>query len=343
MIPLIPIVSAIIAAATAGVGIKKGVNTGKNISETKTVSKKADTCAKEAQTRIENAQETAKEAIQDLGRLKIEVLTTTIYSFVNNFEQIKNVQLEESKGLNELQNLNLTQEELAELRQASLDAKGVAVNGIAAVGSGALLAYGTYSVVMSGLGGLLITATTGTALGTLHGVAAVNATLAWLGGGALSAGGFGMAGGMLVLGGLALGPALAVGGVLLESQSKKALNNAYSNLEKAREFDAQSKIITVALDGISERALQLKSVLENLNLLFSMQVNDLSYIVRNVGTDWSCFSEQEKNVIFGSVKTAQIVKVLLDVRLLNDNGSLNLDTQYALDKSKAFAEEFQTG
>jgi hypothetical protein len=42
--------------------------------------------------------------------------------------------------------------------------------------------------------GMLATASTGTAIGTLSGAAATNATLAWLGGGALSAGGFGMAG-----------------------------------------------------------------------------------------------------------------------------------------------------
>jgi hypothetical protein len=49
-------------------------------------------------------------------------------------------------------------------------------------------------------------ASTGTAIGTLSGVAATNATLAWFGGGALAAGGAGMAGGTLVLGGLVFAP-----------------------------------------------------------------------------------------------------------------------------------------
>ena len=47
-----------------------------------------------------------------------------------------------------------------------------------------------------------MSASTGAAISGLTGVAATNATLAWLGGGALSAGGFGVAGGMAVLGGL---------------------------------------------------------------------------------------------------------------------------------------------
>ena len=52
------------------------------------------------------------------------------------------------------------------------------------------------------------TASTGAAIGGLTGVAATNATLAWLGGGALAAGGGGMALGSMVLGGIIAGPAL---------------------------------------------------------------------------------------------------------------------------------------
>ncbi|MDP1276864.1 hypothetical protein Q6263_29240, partial [Klebsiella pneumoniae] len=44
------------------------------------------------------------------------------------------------------------------------------------------------------------TSSTGTAIGTLSGVGATNATLAWFGGGSVAAGGAGMSGGMLVLG-----------------------------------------------------------------------------------------------------------------------------------------------
>ncbi|AVI91336.1 hypothetical protein CW753_18200 [Klebsiella pneumoniae] len=54
------------------------------------------------------------------------------------------------------------------------------------------MALGAWALV-SAIG----TASTGTAIGTLSGVAATNATLAWFGGGAVAAGGAGMSGGML--------------------------------------------------------------------------------------------------------------------------------------------------
>ena len=52
------------------------------------------------------------------------------------------------------------------------------------------------------------TASTGTAISTLSGAAATKATLAWLGGGTLAAGGLGVAGGAVVLGVLCAGGAL---------------------------------------------------------------------------------------------------------------------------------------
>lgn len=151
----------------------------------------------------------------------------------------------------------------------------VAINGLSAIGSGALIAYGTYSTVTGGLGGLLVKATTGTALSTLSGAATTNATLARLGGGALSADGFGIAGGAAVLGGLVFGSALAIGGSMLASQAQTALNNAHSNLDQVKAFRAQTKNIGVALKRICTRAEQLTAVLSKLDEYFVMTISQM--------------------------------------------------------------------
>ncbi|MEL4241581.1 hypothetical protein [Shewanella xiamenensis] len=65
-------------------------------------------------------------------------------------------------------------------------------------GSTALGAWGLVSLIGS--------ASTGTAISSLSGVAATNATLAWFGGGSLATGGAGMAGGFWVLGGIVAAP-----------------------------------------------------------------------------------------------------------------------------------------
>ena len=76
------------------------------------------------------------------------------------------------------------------------------------------------------------------------GQAATNATLAWLGGGSLAAGGGGMALGTLVLGAAALGVGLLAGGFILSSQGDKALEEANTLLEEVLENEKkQTKFV----------------------------------------------------------------------------------------------------
>src|SRR5919205_1345376 len=72
-----------------------------------------------------------------------------------------------------------------------------AAGGIAGVGVGAGTAAGVFAAVSA-----LATASTGTTIASLAGAAASSATLAWLGGGSLAAGGMGIAGGTAVLTGV---------------------------------------------------------------------------------------------------------------------------------------------
>ncbi|WP_394838639.1 hypothetical protein LVJ94_17230 [Pendulispora rubella] len=71
--------------------------------------------------------------------------------------------------------------------------------------AGASTALGAWSLVAT-----LGSASTGTAISSLSGAAAMNATLAWFGGGSLAAGGLGMTAGMAVVGGIVAVPAAAV-------------------------------------------------------------------------------------------------------------------------------------
>jgi CxxC motif-containing protein len=70
------------------------------------------------------------------------------------------------------------------------------------------------------------TASTGTAISTLSGIAARNAMLAWFGGGSLAAGGGGIALGSAILGGITVAPALLMVGFSLAKKGEKALTEA---------------------------------------------------------------------------------------------------------------------
>jgi hypothetical protein len=101
--------------------------------------------------------------------------------------------------------------------------KGLEIGSIATVGSWSLVS-------------LLGTASTGTAIATLSGVAARNAMLAWFGGGALWAGGAGMAGGSLVLGGITVIPMLIFA--------------SWKSYARAKELDEEGGKLVEAIGGL---------------------------------------------------------------------------------------------
>lgn len=67
-------------------------------------------------------------------------------------------------------------------------------------------------------------ASTGAVISGLHGAAATSAKLAWLGGGAVAAGGGGMALGIATIPGLALGPGILAFGIMSNVNAKKFEN-----------------------------------------------------------------------------------------------------------------------
>jgi len=96
---------------------------------------------------------------------------------------------------------------------------------VGAVGGGTLFAGSWALVSVAGA------ASTGTAISTLSGIAATNATLAWFGGGAIAAGGAGIAGGMAVLSGLILAPIVVIWGVTIHKKARK-IEYAYQEIQE---------------------------------------------------------------------------------------------------------------
>ncbi len=93
--------------------------------------------------------------------------------------------------------------------------------------AGGTMAVGAWSLVT-----LIGSASTGTAISGLSGAAATNATLAWFGGGALTAGGAGMAGGMTVLGGIVAIPLVYFAAKSTHKKAKE-VEDAKLNVEEA--------------------------------------------------------------------------------------------------------------
>lgn len=185
------------------------------------------------------------------GRRTIEL--TTQVRFAQLFErQIKRLKLTDKEFSVKF---NVPESDLAKLH---------AVSAVSPDMLRTLLQSGTAGVAISQGAAALATywgiASTGTAIGTLSGAAATNATLAALGGGALAAGGGGMAMGVLVLSGLTAAPALIVAGYGVAKKGEQAVTVARKNEAKVYEHRAKAKLRWGVQDGIERRMAELSAV-----------------------------------------------------------------------------------
>ena len=313
----IPLLFIGVAALTGAFGVGKSVKAGIDMADANSTNKSADEIAKNASSKIENCRKNCGEAIENLGERKVQVLDNSIKSFIQEFEKLKNIELKESSGLNELQKLVLDRGEFEELKELQAMASSIAGGLASGALAGAVTAFGAF-----GAAGALATASTGTAIATLSGAAATNATLAFFGGGSLAAGGLGVAGGTAVLGGLVAGPALAVLGLVVGAKASKNKEEAYTNLAKALEFKEQMDTAASLCMGIRKRANMFYRFLISLNAVFEPLIYEMGQTIKLRGTDYRDFSEDEKKTVIEALSIAGAIKSILDTPILDDDGNL---------------------
>ena len=310
------------AALFGAVGIGKGIKAGVDQKDANDTNKSAEEKVNDAKELVNKSREKCGKAIDDLGEKKIAVLNGSMKSFIREFEKINNIELSESSGLNELQKMVLDKKEFEDLKELQGMATSLAGGLASGAVAGALTAFGAY-----GAAGVLATASTGTAIASLSGVAATNATLAFFGGGSLAAEGLGIAGGTAVLGGLVAGPALAVLGFVVGAKASKNRDEAYANLAKANEFEEEMKTTAEICNGIRRRAAMFNRFLIRLQTVFDPLIYEMSQIIDRSGGDYRCFSENEKKCIASAMAMAGAIKAVLDTPILDEEGNLTSESE----------------
>jgi len=312
----LPLILAGAAVLAGGYGVKKGFDAKSDYDEADKINKRAKNIFDDAESSLNSKREQANNSMLALGKTKFDIYENSLLSFVKYFSQIKNINFNDSdiKGLESLPSVDKA--DLVNLSNSVLSTHDVLSGGVTALGTGGLAGLAAYGGV-----GFLGTASTGTAIGSLSGVAASNATLAWLGGGSLAAGGYGMAGGAVVLGGLVAGPVLAVGGMMLASKAESAKIDAYSNRDKALLAAEQMKTAEVVTEAIHRRFEEINDVLFRLNHFFTPMLKEFCDLVeRNI--DYSSYADNDKKLVFKVAATAKSIKNLLEVVIINEDGSL---------------------
>ena len=305
------LIGALVAAGAGGLGA--GATGAAKMSHANQIINVEKKRYDEKKEEFDKTEEKCNNTLEKLGVLKLNVWRD-FELFSKTFERIKNKPQYSGSVADDKYSLPTT--ELDDIKKVSISAVKVLGVGVIAAGAGGAVAGGALSGVAA-----FGVASTGTAIASLSGAAATNATFAAIGGGSLASGGLGIAGGTAILGGMVAAPALAIAGIFMVVKGN-------SSIEKADEVKHEvSKAISsfdksiVFLDSLHSACQSLYTELYFLHKLYLTKVNELSDLV-NVKNDFSLFTEEERGLLETNILLVKLLKSLTQVEILkkdNDN------------------------
>lgn len=265
----LPFILAGAALASAAYGAKKGYDGYQSHSEADEIVKSAQQRYDEKREMFNEQEKTTTGALEALGKKELE-----IGKRLGEFKVLADkLQRQLNEGRKNKLEVNIPKHKLQEIEEYSYTAVGVLGTVAGAGTAGAAAGFAVYGGVMA-----LGAASTGTAISSLAGAAATNATLAAIGGGSLATGGMGMAGGTAILGAAVAGPVLAIAGWAYNSHGEEALRNARKADEEVNEAIEKLKRVIEHLGQTTAYVRNIKRTLTSLDDQFTLYFDQLKEI-----------------------------------------------------------------
>lgn len=288
----IPFIFIVLGVASGATGATLGMHGAVTIKDSKDYISEAEKIQNNALNRLSTYSKRAVDKADELGKMEMKILAS--FNIFSNciekiqerpeFRKISSFKLElDNKGIQELRK---TSNEVSLLMSIA----GSMVTGVA----GGFAAAGATTSAVS----ILCTASTGTAIADLSGVAATNATLSALGGGSIAAGGGGIALGSTVLSASSAGIGLLAGGILLEFTAKKLSDSADIAMQEAKKTEMQVEGFIDFFNELIHVIDRYGDNMHNIAIKYFKQLDRMRNIV-NTKRDckWSDFTNDEKRSI----------------------------------------------
>lgn len=325
---IIPVILLAATGATALYGAKRGKDGIDGMMEARRIVERAKS---RHATHVRLVEQARAQLMQDLERTTEEKkrhsrdVLGRMLELLGRLEQkgsVKDVLLE--KGV------DVRPEEVAQFRGQYLEAGGLLTGAMKAIGMGANIASAATTLI-----GTFATASTGVAISGLAGAAAESAVLAWLGGGAIAAGGGGMALGGVVLAGVAIGPAMAVGGLVLAAQGEKARSQAVDYEAKIVKACSEMDAVVALLHRGSTRAEEVCAVLGDLRRRADVALERLSAVIDTFDRS----SDVHVSAFARAMLLCKAMSNVIRAPILDENGELHRATEDVLRQAHRAATE----
>ena len=305
-----------IGLAFGGYGIKKTISARK-------ISKSVQERNNANLNSLKKSNIRACEEMDKLGETELRILQSFKH-FANLLEKIHN-RPQFTKINNNLQIPKFESKQLDEVAGgAELLLSGLV--GSALGTAGGFAAAGATTAAVTALG----TASTGTAISSLSGVAATNATLAALGGGSLAAGGGGMALGATVLGVTAAGAAILVGGIIFSFVGNNLEKKAHIAQQEMLDNEKKVKRLCVYLEQLYSVANAYLKTLIKVKKIYEQEILKFERIINEHGggnISWNDCTKEEQLIIENNILIVTLLFSMCKVKItIKDNSSEGMNT-----------------
>ena len=332
-LPLIPIGIGILAGGSTIFGAKKAYDAYQDTKSAEHWHERAKIEYESSERSLRKHKGEAERNFAELGEHKKLVIEETFPRYLKLIDKLK---LEKQKDLGEfLKDFDLTK--FKEARQNLIDLQ-TALGGLVGGGlAGAMAGFGAYGAV-----GLLATASTGTAISSLGGIAATNATLAWLGGGSLATGGLGVAGGTAVLGGIIAAPVIAVTALIWAKSAESKKYDAMSYHTAVEAICAKMGVEKVLWMDIADRAKETQISLRKIEQSFGEAMCLVENIIKNKGIEIAEWSEDEQENTKNMIQLAEATQAIINAPILFDDDPITKKIIATQKEAKKLMDELQS-
>lgn len=337
-IPFILGAGAFIAGA---IGVGAHLSAQEKNEKAQALNDEAESLYNNAARSLEQAKAKAEQSLLCLGNNKKDVLETSVKQFIVVYNRIKNIELSESVGINEIKNFSISQNGVLQLVEMSNIYQSAFKSSTAGVATGVIMSLAASGSLLT-VSGAISSAGTALVAGKIGAAAGLTGTAL-----SLSA---------------AVTPLAAIAAPVILFTGLSASSKADQNLEKARSRYAQAqaaveKMRTSELicDAIHKKAYMFNDLLNELNEMFSYCTVLLDAVTKKKlwffqdKVDARQFNENELKLVAVTRALAGAVKAVIDVPILNGNSEITIEStnvyNETLNKLPAFSnavEEIKT-
>lgn len=289
---------------------------------------KADKIMEETTRQIEQVRFLANTRLETFGRTRCEILKTTVGRFIKIVESLNNSVKEKVYELSS--SLSLGESDFKELESVEMNGSNLLATATAG-GSIAAAALAGVPAAVNASVAAFCSASTGTAISQLHGAAARNAILGWLG---RTAVGGGMAAGQTVLTAITWTStgifALASVGIVAGKIYSQKHTDAEKYLADVETWQAKSLAGSEIMKGVVMRSDELLSVTSRLEGRIIPALDELEAIV----PIFSPVNPEHAKTFQRAAILVKSMSELAQTPLLDENGNLNKQSLIMVDKTQ---------